>query len=51
MGIETDKPSLRKGLVQLSPWHTSCQPFVPVTCKLLNELSKLSICAAQWIDY
>ena len=29
----------------------SRHPFVPAASKLLNELSKLSIQAAQWTDY
>ena len=46
-------------LRQLMVWRTtahderlqSYHPFVPVARKLLNELFKLSIRAAQWIDY
>ena len=29
----------------------SRHPFGPAACKLLSELSKLSIRAAQWIDF
>ena len=31
-------------------YYVLCHPFVPATCKLLHELSKLSIRAAQWTD-